>query len=130
FYIILFFSTSINNSTYFFFFSSRRRHTRSKRDWSSDVCSSDLIAISRPWLVKKKETGNGDSAVIDIIDLDKVKKMKNQLSKMARSNRMALTEAAVRGRAEFAHELERVLANTDVEEEINLDGLDLEEEKK
>src|SRR5699024_3370670 len=25
-----------------FFFSSRRRHTRSKRDWSSDVCSSDL----------------------------------------------------------------------------------------
>src|SRR5699024_4968948 len=27
-----------------FFFSSRRRHTRSKRDWSSDVCSSDLIS--------------------------------------------------------------------------------------
>src|SRR5699024_11815319 len=25
-----------------FFFASRRRHTRSKRDWSSDVCSSDL----------------------------------------------------------------------------------------
>src|SRR5699024_11661295 len=29
----------------FFFFSSRRRHTRSKRDWSSDVCSSDLGSI-------------------------------------------------------------------------------------
>src|SRR5699024_4442461 len=29
----------------FFFFSSRRRHTRSKRDWSSDVCSSDLFAL-------------------------------------------------------------------------------------
>src|SRR5690349_23527832 len=27
----------------FFFFSSRRRHTRSLRDWSSDVCSSDLL---------------------------------------------------------------------------------------
>src|SRR5699024_11356801 len=27
-----------------FFFSSRRRHTRSKRDWSSDVCSSDLFS--------------------------------------------------------------------------------------
>src|SRR5690606_39534762 len=26
----------------FFFFSSRRRHTRFSRDWSSDVCSSDL----------------------------------------------------------------------------------------
>src|SRR5690349_24232169 len=31
---------------FFFFFSSRRRHTRSLRDWSSDVCSSDLTAIS------------------------------------------------------------------------------------
>src|SRR5690349_25072418 len=29
-------------SCFFFFFSSRRRHTRSLRDWSSDVCSSDL----------------------------------------------------------------------------------------
>src|SRR5690554_284782 len=28
---------------FFFFFSSRRRHTRCGRDWSSDVCSSDLI---------------------------------------------------------------------------------------
>src|SRR6266498_1601933 len=28
----------------FFFFSSRRRHTRCGRDWSSDVCSSDLTA--------------------------------------------------------------------------------------
>src|SRR5699024_11980853 len=28
-----------------FFFSSRRRHTRSKRDWSSDVCSSDLAVL-------------------------------------------------------------------------------------
>src|SRR5256885_859533 len=30
---------------YFFFFSSRRRHTRLQGDWSSDVCSSDLIAV-------------------------------------------------------------------------------------
>src|SRR3712207_3351336 len=29
----------------FFFFSSRRRHTRYWRDWSSDVCSSDLNAL-------------------------------------------------------------------------------------
>src|SRR2546428_3741279 len=33
----------------FVFFSSRRRHTRSDRDWSSDVCSSDLL---------KQGTGN------------------------------------------------------------------------
>src|SRR5207249_7612178 len=31
---------------FFFFFSSRRRHTRSKRDRSSDVCSSDLSVVS------------------------------------------------------------------------------------
>src|SRR2546422_3857984 len=30
---------------FFFFFSSRRRHTRCSRDWSSDVCSSDLIVL-------------------------------------------------------------------------------------
>src|SRR5258706_11767543 len=29
---------------FFFFFSSRRRHTRLVSDWSSDVCSSDLVA--------------------------------------------------------------------------------------
>src|SRR5699024_184707 len=32
-----------------FFFSSRRRHTRSKRDWSSDVCSSDLELSKNNW---------------------------------------------------------------------------------
>src|SRR5215208_39715 len=31
---------------HFFFFSSRRRHTRWPRDWSSDVCSSDLEAAA------------------------------------------------------------------------------------
>src|SRR5215510_6114127 len=30
----------------FFFFSSRRRHTRWPRDWSSDVCSSDLLSLT------------------------------------------------------------------------------------
>src|SRR5205809_1823450 len=35
-----------------FFFSSRRRHTRCSRDWSSDVCSSDLIAVERGFLVR------------------------------------------------------------------------------
>src|SRR6266498_5391833 len=32
----------------YFFFSSRRRHTSCGRDWSSDVCSSDLVARRRP----------------------------------------------------------------------------------
>src|SRR3989440_7659481 len=41
----LFFCCVLLCVCFFFFFSSRRRHTRSDRDWSSDVCSSDL---SRP----------------------------------------------------------------------------------
>src|SRR5690242_20889547 len=32
---------------FFFFFSSRRRHTRLTCDWSSDVCSSDLLGVAR-----------------------------------------------------------------------------------
>src|SRR5207248_3707339 len=46
----------------FFFFSSRRRHTRSYGDWSSDVCSSDLIfsktlapGLRLGWLVGSEE---------------------------------------------------------------------------
>src|SRR5690349_22958161 len=49
----LFFFTFIIFYSFFFFFSSRRRHTRSLRDWSSDVCSSDLGTA--PSLKKKKE---------------------------------------------------------------------------
>src|SRR5437660_7472443 len=33
------------SARFYFFFSSRRRHTRWPRDWSSDVCSSDLMLI-------------------------------------------------------------------------------------
>src|SRR5437868_15475088 len=36
-----------------FFFSSRRRHTRSKRDWSSDVCSSDLSSHVSAWSTRR-----------------------------------------------------------------------------
>src|SRR6266536_927278 len=35
----------LSSLSLFFFFSSRRRHTRSTRDWSSDVCSSDLEEV-------------------------------------------------------------------------------------
>src|SRR3712207_7087489 len=48
-----------------FFFSSRRRHTRYWRDWSSDVCSSDLLNK----LERCKVIANGGVGV-DRIDLD------------------------------------------------------------
>src|SRR5699024_9132772 len=55
-----------------FFFSSRRRHTRSKRDWSSDVCSSDLSARDE---VDDRLTGlrlGGDDYVTKPFNLDEV----------------------------------------------------------
>src|SRR5699024_12223240 len=45
----------IDHRVVLFFFSSRRRHTRSKRDWSSDVCSSDLIIVSNPPYIAYEE---------------------------------------------------------------------------
>src|SRR6266849_7069644 len=43
-----------------FFFSSRRRHTRSTRDWSSDVCSSDLV-VSR---THRRQQGDPETLVV------------------------------------------------------------------
>src|SRR5437870_10964894 len=59
-------SLSSSRSSYFaafrhlFFFSSRRRHTRWPRDWSSDVCSSDLeraLARRNDDLVRRQPAG-------------------------------------------------------------------------
>src|SRR5882757_9187215 len=44
----------------FFFFSSRRRHTRYWRDWSSDVCSSDLGEWLAPHGTIGRKVGTGD----------------------------------------------------------------------
>src|SRR5437660_5874869 len=46
FFFVLFFFFFSYMFIFFFFFSSRRRHTRWPRDWSSDVCSSDLSKTS------------------------------------------------------------------------------------
>src|SRR6266566_8446646 len=68
---------------FFFFFSSRRRHTRLQGDWSSDMCSSDLLVrltltclpLRRPiprlggvdQLLRTEE-----DAVFDDLDLDRI----------------------------------------------------------
>src|SRR5207245_5335032 len=43
-FVLLLLLLLITNLVPVFFFSSRRRHTRCYRDWSSDVCSSDLFS--------------------------------------------------------------------------------------
>src|SRR5204863_6754613 len=55
--------------------SSRRRHTRSLRDWSSDVCSSDLTTIYpgvSPQEIEKVLTIKIEEAVRDVEGVDKV----------------------------------------------------------
>src|SRR5699024_12152353 len=47
-----------------FFFSSRRRHTRSKRDWSSDVCSSDLSSPVSLLEVRGQDHGSSRSVPV------------------------------------------------------------------
>src|SRR5690606_41160458 len=54
-----------------FFFSSRRRHTRFSRDWSSDVCSSDLRrtpspATAPPWVPGREVRANREACRISL----------------------------------------------------------------
>src|SRR5207247_7926730 len=49
-----------------FFFSIRRRHTRSTRDWSSDVCSSDL-SRQKSWVVYAKKPFGSPQTVLDYL---------------------------------------------------------------
>src|SRR6266498_6166768 len=46
-FLFFYFCDVKNGQCLLFFFSSRRRHTRCGRDWSSDVCSSDLAEETR-----------------------------------------------------------------------------------
>src|SRR5690606_40480337 len=51
---------------FFFFFSSRRRHTRFSRDWSSDVCSSDLyLEFSCLFFIPNLRDGLDESRIRD-----------------------------------------------------------------
>src|SRR5699024_3071759 len=54
-----------------FFFSSSRRHTRSKRDWSSDVCSSDLFTdfITIPQLFQTSNIADLGSSILSLVKI-------------------------------------------------------------
>src|SRR2546429_9055083 len=53
------------SAIFFFFFSSRRRHTRCSRDWSSDVCSSDLQGIRQ--MVTKLALGGSKGKMLSSV---------------------------------------------------------------
>src|SRR5258707_11744378 len=57
---------------FFFFFSSRRRHTRYWRDWSSDVCSSDLADIRMADLIAELRRIGGS---VQEVGLEAIKRL-------------------------------------------------------
>src|SRR5258707_7395451 len=65
-----------------FFFSSRRRHTRYWRDWSSDVCSSDLtIAVA----VGMAEGPEAALAIVECLTCEPVRSEERRVGKECRS---------------------------------------------
>src|SRR3989440_8241380 len=81
---------------FFFFFSSRRRHTRSDRDWSSDVCSSDLLHLEATYYDKDSRdalvavpiagsVGQGAKGTIPITRLDNLGRVSNKGIELLRS---------------------------------------------
>src|SRR5690606_40917661 len=91
----------------FFFFSSRRRHTRFSRDWSSDVCSSDLddiiatltrTALAEGWSVR---IVTGDKDFIQLLDegVELYDPMKDQVTVAADVPGRQIGRASCRARA-------------------------------
>ena len=71
-----------------FFFSSRRRHTRLRRDWSSDVCSSDLVSDRSTYLYKTTDYGDTWQKITDGIhdnDFSWVRSEERRVGKECRS---------------------------------------------
>src|SRR6266496_175131 len=60
---------------FFFFFSSRRRHTRSLRDWSSDVCSSDLGELRFPARAREYYI----RGLVDAVDVEGIRRRSPKL---------------------------------------------------
>src|SRR2546422_2258711 len=69
----------------FFFFSSRRRHTRCSRDWSSDVCSSDLT------LIEPKERARGVSELRLVAPVRRSSRSETSLPPMRSAAALVLT---------------------------------------
>src|SRR5205807_7492849 len=71
----------------FFFFSSRRRHTRLQGDWSSDVCSSDLLVAIKE-LLKRVD--------VETLSVELREKMRHETSlqkKLKHTKRLKVVEA-------------------------------------
>src|SRR6266566_6516860 len=75
--------------TFFFFFSSRRRHTRLQGDWSSDVCSSDLLELGA------YAFSSGGAAALDLDGLDELAQHESRVAQERVVSRVVLVEVAL-----------------------------------
>src|SRR5207302_4415879 len=83
--------------TLFCFFSSRRRHTRFSRDWSSDVCSSDLtLFLDRGNKVRVQLQFRGREMAHQEFGMQLMAKVKNDLAGMRSEERRVGKECSSR----------------------------------
>src|ERR1019366_9863642 len=99
---------AVSFRVFFFFFSSRRRHTRLVSDWSSDVCSSDLLAL---WL--RISAGRNAHLPIEMFALPKARvgqyfRSRPQASSLLVTN----SPPPLRYTLGFAHQRLRAVART------------------
>src|SRR2546422_5811246 len=86
-----------------FFFSSRRRHTRCSRDWSSDVCSSDLIWIGVSTTLLKDSEGRLIGTTFVCTDLTEIKALQEQVEMRERMTVLGQMSAGI------AHEFRNLM---------------------
>src|SRR6266513_584010 len=72
------------------FFSSRRRHTMSKRDWSSDVCYSDLVA----WVAERKDVLSTFFALLTLLSYTRFAQQP-EVGRASRRERVEISAVAV-----------------------------------
>src|SRR5436305_6232931 len=95
---------------FFFFFSSSRRHTRCGRDWSSDVCSSDLNLQAKKYPTIMVKTSFNDSQVMYwepakyVAKLRTLKPADDTNPLMLKTN-MAAGHGGASGRYDFLHDV-------------------------
>src|SRR5699024_12137813 len=86
-----------------FFFSSRRRHTRSKRDWSSDVCSSDLFLTHLQNYMKLMGLNNENELKLNLDNADQMQALKSDPSIKSMLINMVQGQEGNRAQAALLH---------------------------